>query len=71
MAKTASNTGMRLTVALNYGGRAELVDAFQCHTSRTRAIMVLTAMAPAPLCVDEEMIAENTTTPRACPIPIF
>ena len=25
---TASNTGMRLAVALNYGGRAELVDAF-------------------------------------------
>jgi len=28
MRLTAGNTGMRLVVALNYGGRAELVDAF-------------------------------------------
>lgn len=28
MAHTAGNTGMKLIVALNYGGRAELVDAF-------------------------------------------
>ena len=28
MELTASNTGMKLVVALNYGGRAELVDAF-------------------------------------------
>ncbi len=28
MRVTAGNTGMRLAVALNYGGRAELVDAF-------------------------------------------
>jgi undecaprenyl diphosphate synthase len=28
MAQTAKNTGMKLIVALNYGGRAELVDAF-------------------------------------------
>lgn len=28
MALTAHNTGMQLVVALNYGGRAELVDAF-------------------------------------------
>src|SRR5947209_3050136 len=27
-AHTAHNTGMRLTLALNYGGRGELVDAF-------------------------------------------
>jgi undecaprenyl diphosphate synthase len=28
MAQTAGNSGMKLIVALNYGGRAELVDAF-------------------------------------------
>jgi undecaprenyl diphosphate synthase len=28
MEQTAGNTGMKLAVALNYGGRAELVDAF-------------------------------------------
>jgi undecaprenyl diphosphate synthase len=27
--KTANNTGMRLNVALNYGGRVEIVDAFR------------------------------------------
>src|SRR5687767_2495763 len=32
--QTASNTGMRLTVALNYGGRAELVDAFNAILQR-------------------------------------
>ncbi len=28
MEQTAGNSGMKLAVALNYGGRAELVDAF-------------------------------------------
>jgi undecaprenyl diphosphate synthase len=30
MEKTRGNSGMVLNVALNYGGRAELVDAFNC-----------------------------------------
>jgi undecaprenyl diphosphate synthase len=34
---TAHNTGMRLAVALNYGGRAELVDAFNALMSEARA----------------------------------
>lgn len=33
---TAGNTGMKLVVALNYGGRAELVDAFNAILDRVR-----------------------------------
>ncbi|HUK31816.1 MAG TPA: isoprenyl transferase, partial [Candidatus Acidoferrum sp.] len=33
---TAKNTGMKLTVALNYGGRAELVDAFNTILNHVR-----------------------------------
>ena len=36
MATTASNTGMCLTVALNYGGRAEVVDAVNAILERAR-----------------------------------
>ena len=34
--KTTANTGMVLTVALNYGARAELVDAFNAILDRVR-----------------------------------
>ena len=33
---TSGNTGMKLTVALNYGGRAELVDAFNTILQHAR-----------------------------------
>ena len=33
---TAQNSGMKLVVALNYGGRAELVDAFNAILDRVR-----------------------------------
>ena len=36
METTAGNTGMKLVVALNYGGRAELVDAFNAILERVR-----------------------------------
>jgi undecaprenyl diphosphate synthase len=36
VALTAANTGMRLVVALNYGGRAELVDAFNAILGEMR-----------------------------------
>ncbi len=36
MEQTAGNTGMKLAVALNYGGRAELVDAFNRILDRVR-----------------------------------
>jgi undecaprenyl diphosphate synthase len=37
MQMTARNTGMKLAVALNYGGRAELVDAFNAMLEDARA----------------------------------
>src|SRR6202451_2192281 len=37
MRVTAGNTGMKLVVALNYGGRAELADAFNALLDRARA----------------------------------
>jgi undecaprenyl diphosphate synthase len=37
MRMTARNTGMKLAVALNYGGRAELVDAFNTMLDNVRA----------------------------------
>src|SRR5271156_1680766 len=37
MRETARNTGMKLVVALNYGGRAELVDAFNAMLDHVRA----------------------------------
>jgi undecaprenyl diphosphate synthase len=36
MLKTAANTGLRLNVALNYGGRAEIVDALNGILERER-----------------------------------
>jgi len=54
---TASNRGMRLNVALNYGGRAELVDAVNaiiedaCVEGRLRDLRI-----------DEEMIASRLYT---------
>jgi undecaprenyl diphosphate synthase len=36
MEQTAKNTGMKLAVALNYGGRAEIVDAFNRILDRVR-----------------------------------
>jgi undecaprenyl diphosphate synthase len=61
MAKTAANTGMCLTVALNYGGRAELVDAFNAILDRVRHNGSHTN-GSAPLRVDEQMIADNLYT---------
>ena len=37
MRLTAGNTGMRLILALNYGGRAELVDAFNAILDQARS----------------------------------
>lgn len=51
---TAGNTGMRLILALNYGARAEIVDAFN-------AILRMSAGHP-DLQVDEQCISEHLYT---------
>jgi undecaprenyl diphosphate synthase len=61
MALTASNTGMCLTVALNYGGRAELVDAFNAILDTLRRKVVNGNGVP-PFRVDEQMIADHLYT---------
>ena len=56
MEQTATNSGMKLAVALNYGGRAELVDAFNRILDRLRND------GPADTRVDEEMISQHLYT---------
>jgi undecaprenyl diphosphate synthase len=61
VALTAQNSGMTLTVALNYGGRAELVDAFNAILDRLRSKSG-NGNGSANFRVDEETIAENLYT---------
>ena len=56
MEQTAGNSGMKLAVALNYGGRAEIVDAFNRILDRVRHNGLASAL------VDEEMISQNLYT---------
>jgi len=53
---TSANTGMRLILALNYGGRAELVDAFNALLDRARANGLSNFKA------DEQSISEHLYT---------
>jgi undecaprenyl diphosphate synthase len=62
VALTAQNTGMVLTVALNYGGRAELVDAFNAILEWIRNKAANGNGALTNFRVDEETIAENLYT---------
>jgi undecaprenyl diphosphate synthase len=62
VALTAQNSGMVLTVALNYGARAELVDAFNAILDRWRKKPVNGNGAPANFRVDEETISESLYT---------
>jgi len=56
MRLTARNTGMRLVVALNYGGRAELVDAFNAMLEHVRANGLSAFQA------DEQTVSANLYT---------
>jgi undecaprenyl diphosphate synthase len=56
MKLTAGNTGMKLIVALNYGGRAELVDAFNAVLDRVRQ------NGQSAFHVDEKTISDHLYT---------
>jgi undecaprenyl diphosphate synthase len=53
---TSSNTGMKLVVALNYGARAELVDAFNAMLEHAKS------NGAAPFKADEETVSEYLYT---------
>jgi undecaprenyl diphosphate synthase len=59
---TYQNTGLRLNIALNYGGRAEIVDAFK------RVACDVAAGRLEPEEIDEEIVRRNLYT-RALPDP--
>ena len=62
VSQTADNSGLLLNLALNYGGRSELVDAFRGLADRVAA----GALEPAD--IDEELISNSLYT-RGMPDP--
>ena len=55
MVETAANSGLRLNVALNYGGRAEIVDAVNSILAHARKV-------DGEFHVDEQMLSEHLYT---------
>ncbi|MEE9312491.1 MAG: isoprenyl transferase [Planctomycetota bacterium] len=55
---TAVNTGTRLTLALSYGGRAEIVDGMKALAEKVKSGELL------PEDIDEEMVSENLYQPN-------
>lgn len=53
--KTAANTGLRFYVALNYGGRAELVDAVNAIVAKAR-------LSDEPMTIDETVVGNHLYT---------
>jgi len=61
--RTAANRGLAVNLAINYGGRAEIVDAVNAILEMARLDGSI-----ASLKLDEDLIATNLYT-AACPIP--
>ena len=61
--RTSTNTGMRFNIALNYGGRAELVDAVNAIIETARRTGKLSGLR-----LNEQMISANLYT-RLTPDP--
>ena len=57
--KTRANTGMTLIIAVNYGGRQEILDAVNSLMAEDRARAVV---GGAPFQVDEELFASHLYT---------
>lgn len=57
VARTASNTGLRLNLAINYGGRREIADAFNRIVAEARAHGTLDGLT-----VDEDTISRHLYT---------
>lgn len=62
---TAGNTGLNLTMCVNYGGRAELVDAMRSIAQDVAAGRV------DPNKIDEKLIAENLYIPEMPDVDLF
>ena len=60
---TARNTGTTLTLALNYGGRSELVDAFRGLAAGDEA------QAHQPRSASPKKTFTAISTRRTCPTP--
>ena len=62
MRLTANNTGMKLVVALNYGARAEIVDAVNALLTQAQANGKNGAAGHVPQVIDEQQISEHLYT---------
>jgi undecaprenyl diphosphate synthase len=63
---TASNTGLILNLAINYGGRSEIVDAVNALIDQARAQGSL-----ASLVIDEDAISQNLYTAPAADLDLL
>ena len=63
--KTKINTGMVLTLALNYGGKEEIIDAVKAITNKVKNSII------SPENVDESTIIEHLYTRNLPPVDLL